>query len=94
MKIDILTRKDKPDEEKMIPQIRKVIEQAAQLAHKQVEVNVTSDFRQFEGISINVSATPIIIINGIAEFSSGVPKVEVLRQKMLDSSEGGASGMF
>jgi len=94
MKIDILTRKDKPNEEKMIPEIRKVIELAAQLAHKQVEVNVTNDFRQFEGISINVSNTPIIIINGVAEFSSGVPKVEVLKQKMMDSSEDGASGMF
>ena len=47
MKIDILTRKDKPDEVAMIEEIKSVVQQAAQMAHKEIEINVTSNFHEF-----------------------------------------------
>lgn len=92
MKVDILFRPDKEDERQMADKIAEMVKSAAATIKKEVTINKTSNFREFSDLSVNVSITPIVIIDGISEFAGSLPSQDQIKQKLL--AGGGANEIF
>ena len=92
VKVHILYRKDKPDDITKAEAMKKLIMNAGKIINKQVEVELSTNFRQFENISVNLAMTPICIMDGISEFAGNVPSIDVIKQKLIQS--GSASDSF
>ena len=91
-KVYILYRKDKPDDAIKIEEIKKSALTAGQMLNKPVEVEFSTNFRQFENLSVNMAMTPIVVINNISEFAGSVPTVDQMKKCLLSSAS--ASDMF
>jgi len=92
LKVHILYRKDKPEDIVKAEDMKKVVLSAAKIINKMVEVELSTNFRQFENISVNLALTPICIMGGNTEFAGNVPALDVVKQKLIQSES--ASGGF
>ena len=78
MKVIILT---KPEEK--FPQIKENIERAAKELKAEVQVIISSNFRDYAHLSVNPGLTPIIIMDNITEFAGNkFPPFEALKKKV------------
>jgi hypothetical protein len=85
-KVFVLYRKDKPDEDKKINEIRANTLSAAKMINKIVDVEFTTNFHQFDGLSVNAAMTPIVVINKVSEFAGTVPSVEQMRKCLISTA--------
>jgi len=85
VKVHILYRKDKPEDITKAEDMKKVVLSAAKIINKQVEVELSTNFRQFENISVNLAMTPICVMDGTSEFAGNVPSIDVVKQKLIQS---------
>lgn len=92
VKVHILYRKDKPEDIIKAEDMKKAIFSAAKIINKQVEIELSTNFRQFENISVNLALTPICVMDGTSEFAGNVPSVDVIKQKLIQS--GSAADSF
>ncbi len=53
------------------------------MADTAIDVETTSDFKQFEDIALDMSKTPILLINEIVEFTQKAPPVDLVRQRLV-----------
>jgi len=79
LKIDVLC----PDCVKCQNAIRSIT-RALKLLGRQAKLNHVTNFREFKNFSVNVSQTPIIVINGQTEFAGKVPSVEIIQRKLAE----------
>ena len=89
VKVHILYRKDKPEDLVKAEDMKKAVLNAAKIINKMVEVELSTNFRQFENLSVNLSMTPICVMDGNSEFAGNVPSVDTIKQKLIQSGSGG-----
>ena len=79
-KVFIFTNPKKKHEEEIVKQMEKICRTAAQMANQQVSIEVATEVGRFERLSMDVTKTPILIINNVVEFSGRTPPVDLVRQ--------------
>lgn len=67
--------------ERMIKRVMENLEIEMKL-RPEVTITHINEYRQFSKYSINVSKTPIVVINGNVEFAGSVPDIDLLRKKL------------
>lgn len=85
IKIDILCPNCKKCET-----LKERLARAIKITQLQVTVKHVNDFQEFSkyAISVNVSQTPITVINGSVEFAGQLPFLEVLIKRLSDINSG------
>ena len=86
-KIDVLCKKE---EMKRAEMLVKAIQRAADTSNFKVEINLTSNFAAFAGLSFNPAQTPAIFINRQFEFSGFGINFPLLQKKLSEIRDKGS----
>ena len=84
MKIDILA---KPEEKIKMEKVSQMLRTAALNVKVPVVVNFSNNFAAFAGKSYDPLKTPIVFIEGNAEFSGDLPSISMIQKKLLELKE-------
>ena len=83
VRVIVLFRKERPHEEDVVKQIVNIVKTASEMSNTAIEIEATTDFQQFEDIALDISKTPILLINEMVEFTQKAPPVDLVRQRLV-----------
>ena len=86
-KIYIVFRKDNGEEEDRAKEIQKIFCTAAQMMSKQIDIEITSNVKDFRDYSIKIDEMPVVIVNNQLIFTKHVPPVELVKQLISTPKE-------
>lgn len=69
--------------------LKKTVERALMITGAEATIRHVTNFSEFSRYSVNVSQTPILVINDKVEFAGQVPPVDILCRRISEIREGG-----
>lgn len=91
MKIEIV---HKPNQDPMVKQIEEHVLRAAVQLGVKPEIIKTTNLASYSDLSVNITQTPILLINRQVAFTNAVPTVTIVKMKMTELGGQSRDGFF
>ena len=86
-KVVVLYKKDSNDEKDRAKEIVKIFTTAGQMMSKHIDVEMSSDLRDFRDFQFKKEELPVVIVNNQIVFTKHVPPLEFIKQIIATPQE-------